>query len=335
MIHNIPTTQTMVDGSKIKPGSTIVLSGIYPVAPYFKNLLDVMITNEGPVSLLSGPKFDNCKEWGLLGNRKDPFRISSPKSGAMGIQVYGRSTDFDLSYLIIDNCSFAGIMCKDDGAKRGGDFTMRNIKIHHCKISKTGGEGLYIGGTNPASHDLEDVEIYENEITDTGWDGVQLGNCVSGGVIRDNKITRTGLNVVLPKDAPQDNGIQVGQRTKGKIYRNKIVDAKGNAIICMGSDCDIYENKLFRAGESGIFSDTRPDSTEGNKFRYNWILVPGMFGIAARDTFKKGVKNLAKDNTIFNPGKQFFENGNDLDPFENNNYTGNDLLFAEHLMKRL
>lgn len=335
MIHKIPTNQTIVTGDKVKPGDTVLLSGIYPVTPYFKGLDRVEITNEGPVELFSSLKFANCKNFSLIGNKKDPIRIKAQTKDSSGITVYDRSTDFEFAYLEISETAFAGIMAKDDGAKRGGDFTMRNVKIHNCKISKTGGEGLYIGGTNPAGHDLESVEIYDNEITDTGWDGLQLGNCVKGAIVRDNRITRTGLNIRRLQDEVQDNGIQIGDRTKGKVYRNTIRDVRGNGIIALGTGCDIYDNRIFRAGESGIYSDTRADSTEPNTFRSNWILAPKMYCIACRDREKKGFKNKATDNRLFNPGKAFFENGNDLTDSKNNNFLGNDMLFVEHLMKSL
>lgn len=313
MIHKIPTNQTLVDGKNFKPDDVIVLSGTYPVTPYFKNLSEVMITNEGPVSLLSGLKFDNCREWTITGNRKDPFRLTEPKAGASGIAVYNRSSDFEIAYLIIENCGFAGIMAKDDGAKRGGDFTMRNVKIHHNKISKTGGEGLYIGGTNPAGHDLDNVEIYENEITDTGWDGMQLGNCVSGASIHDNRITRTGTNIKRPQDEPQDNGIQIGDRTKGVVMRNKIRDARGNGIICLGTGVHMYLNQIYNAGESGIYADDRIDTLEGFRFTENLIMNPKVHCIALHAN--KGLVNEASNNMLLNPGSIKMLQGSMRSPF--------------------
>lgn len=335
MIHKIPTSQTVVDGLKVKPGDTVILSGIYPVSPYFKGLDRVEITNEGPVELFTSVKFDNCKSFSFKGTPKIPIRVKSQKKDTSGVTAYNRSTDFEWAYLEISETSFAGFMAKSDGEKRGGDFTMRNLKIHHNKISKTGGEGMYIGATNPAGHDLESVEIYDNELTDIGWDGIQLGNCVKGGIIRDNRITRTGVNITRKEDEVQDNGLQIGDRSKVKIYRNTIRDVRGNGIIALGTGCDIYDNRIFRAGESGIYSDTRADSTEPNTFRSNWILAPKMYCIACRDRENKGFKNKATDNRLFNPGKAFFENGNDLTDSKNNNFLGNDMLFVEHLMKSL
>lgn len=318
----------MVDGSKLKPGDTIMLSGTYPVAPYFKNLQNMKITNDGPVTLLSGLKHANCKEWGLIGNNKDPFKISEPKEGAQGIQVYDRSTDFEIAYLILEGIAFAGIMAKDDGQKRGGPFVMKNIKIHHNKISKTGGEGLYIGGTNPSGHDLESVEIYDNELTDTGWDGVQLGNCVKGAVIRDNRITRTGLNALRPHEAPQDNGIQIGDRTKGDVMRNKIRGAKGNGIICLGTGVHMYKNEIYSPGESGFYIDDRADTKEGFRLTENLVVNPVAYCVSLHAN--KGLLNYATNNMLINPGgikylqgkdrNAFFEMDADVKLKEYNNY---------------
>lgn len=336
MIHKIPTNQTIIEGGKVKPGDTVVLSGVYPVAPYCKGLVMVTITNEGPVHLQSGLKVDNCRSLKVIDStKKYQFKISEPKSGASGINVYNRSTDIEIAYLVITDCSFSGIMIKDDGATRESGFVMQNIHVHHNKISKTGGEPIYIGETKATGHDLKGVHVHDNIISDGGWDGIQVANCVEDCLIHDNRITNVGINAILQKDKPQDNGIQIGERTKAKVYRNKIVDARGQGIIVFGTGCDVYDNRIFRAGESGIYSDTRADSTEPNTFRSNWILAPKMYCIACRDREKKGFKNKATDNRLFNPGKAFFENGNDLTDSKNNNFLGNDMLFVEHLMKSL
>lgn len=334
MIHKVLPGQTIVDGSKVKPGDTVILSGVYQITPYFKGLDGVTITNDGPVHLQSSVKFDNCRNFKLLGNQKDVFKISALQDGASGVAIYNKSTDFEIAHLLISGTAFAGIMCKDDGQKRGGGFTMRGVHIHHNVIELTGGECLYIGGTDPKGHDLQDVHVHDNKVLKSGWDGMQFGNVVAGLSVHDNQITGTGLNIRRLQDEVQDNGIQIGDRSKGKVYRNTIRDARGNGIIALGTGCDIYDNKIFSAGESGIFLDSRPDTTEVTILRANTIILPKMYGIAMMDTHNKGLKNTATHNMILNPGKQYFKNGNGIDLKEFNNYTDLNIYLAEYLMNK-
>lgn len=312
MIHKIPTTQTALKGDKIKPGDTVILSGIYPVGQYCEDLVDVTITNEGPVFLKSGLKFKNCQNIRLVGNEKDQFKISEPKAGASGISIYGRSSDFEIAYLLLSEIAFAGIMCKDDGILRG-QFTMRNIHIHDNVIELTGGEGIYIGQTKPEGHDLENVHVHHNVIRKTGWDGMQFANVVWRLSVHDNEITETGLNIKRKEDEVQDNGIQIGERTSGEVFKNIIRKTRGQGIICFGSGVIFTLNEIYDAGESGFYIDDRVNTTEGFKLIENLVVRPKVHCIAIHAN--KGLLNEVISNMLLNPGSLKMLQGTLRSPF--------------------
>lgn len=333
MIYKIPVTESVVDGSAMEPGSTILMRGNYPKTPYFKNLFKVKITNDGPTTLLSSLKAVDSTEWGLVGNKKDPFKITAPQidtkgNKSSGVTIYGRSSDFEIAYMIIEDCSFAGIMAKDDGLKRGGDFVMQNLKLHHNQISRTGGEPFYIGQTKPTGHDLKNVEINNNIIRKAGWDAIQIANCVSGMLIHHNDIDETGLNIHKPEEEVQDNGIQIGERTKGKVYQNELRGVRGQGIICIGTGVEISLNQIYSPGESGIYCDDRGDTVEGFRLIENLIVSPVAHCIALHAN--KGLVNFVENNILMNPGSfkmlqntkrsPFIEKDELVQSVERNNY---------------
>lgn len=298
----IPSGLTIIDGAKLTADKIVFDSkNSYPVSPYFKNLKNVEITNQGPVSILP-LKFDNCSLMRIGGNKVDQFQISGGPPGGMGVQCSGKPTDIEVSYLEIFNVGFAGVMIKDDAALRG-TFTSRNLKIHHNHIHDTGGEGLYLGSsfwsTKP-THDLENVDIHDNLIERTGWDGMQLGSCPNGARIYNNQVYFSGTK----KEKSQNSGIQIGEGTGGLCYNNKVGAPSGTGIICLGNATNVvFQNEIIDAGESGVFADVRGKPIgSGFKFASNTIVNPvgDCFLIYAR-----GVKNELVGNTLIAPGGEF------------------------------
>lgn len=132
-------------------------------------------------------------------------------------------------------------------------WAIYNMKIHDNYIHDTHGEGMYLGcshfgnvsanGYDPVNNPLVGAgfpcaganespifgaEIYNNIVTNAGWDGIQLSGCISGANIHDNTITGFGLE----GGDGQDGGITWNPGTVGVCDKNTIIFTGSGP--CMG-----------------------------------------------------------------------------------------------------
>ena len=230
--------------------------------------------------------------------------LSSPyNSGLTALQISSKSTNFEVESLAIHNAGFAGIMAKTDPGctedpsdpdrfdldttnKISRDnFVQRDTRIHDNLIYDIArGEGLYIGHSYYTGQSINDpskacygwrlypsvlkgVRIYNNDVRNTGSEGIQLGSADEDAEVYGNVVRLPGqrpFDTSEPGSA-HDNGIQIGAGTTGKLYDNKVFGAKGHGIVVLGlGNNAIYNNLVVDTGESGLFSDDRPDSIRGS-----------------------------------------------------------------------
>ena len=174
--------------------------------------------------------------------------------GAVTVRTF--SSDVEVDHVTVQNAVEHGIKAKTDptcdSATLRGNFVLRNLRIHDNVIRHiVDGEGMYIGhyaadgwlrecngAGNGAEriypHLLENVQIYNNKLYDTGADGIQLAEVVSGAVF-SNEITHFGYHpgpaLVGPNgETDHDNGIQVGH-SNVHVHGNVVTDGPGNGII--------------------------------------------------------------------------------------------------------
>lgn len=251
-----------------------------------------------PINLSFGVKFDNSRFFLFTGTRV--------VGGNLGVSCDKKTSDFELAHLEVSFSGFCPIMCKDDGSQRGA-FTMENVSIHHCTVHDSGqtkhadgeykGEGMYIGSTAPNGHDLRNISIFNNVIFNTKWDGLQLGQGVEGCEIFNNVISNFGT----ANKEPQNNGLQIGNRTGGKCYNNTIKRGSGNGIIVLGDATnEIYDNKILEVGGNGIFCDDRESVGKGFNFTRNIIVSPGLDCI--KIMANRGLLNSIHHNRLIRPG---------------------------------
>ena len=171
-------------------------------------------------------------------------------NGAVTIRAL--SSDVEVDHLHIQHAMEHGIKTKTDPTCSGEmlrtKFVMRNLLIHDNLIEHiVDGEGMYIGhyavngiehyacpGELLFPHLLENVQIYNNVLYDTGADGIQLAGVISGSV-HNNVVEHFGYHPgpALVNSAgvtDHDNGIQVGH---GRVHvaNNVVHDGPGNGII--------------------------------------------------------------------------------------------------------
>lgn len=288
----------------------------------------VIISND---SLNYGISMSNCSNFILSGTGDGEFKygikILKTGTGASGLGISNKSTNYEISNLEIANTGFAGIFAKtdptEDGLSNRGNFTQRETYIHDNYIHNTKGEGIYLGHSfysgvqktiNGESitlfpHELKGVRVYNNIIDNTGWDGIQVGCATEDCEIYNNQVSYYGTN----QTTSQNSGIQIGGGTTGKCYNNYISRGYGSGISIFGlGDNLIYNNVILKAGyygsdseaskvAYGIFCDDR-STIPGRSFNFinNTIISPRTDGIRIYSSQSKN--NKFYNNLIINPG---------------------------------
>lgn len=264
--------------------------------------------------------------------------IDSIASGNNGLSLDELTTDIEVHNLEIRNTGFAGIVAKTDPscdpATHRGNFTMKNIHIHHNYIHHTAGEGIYAGFSvyGPVvrtcsgsqltvyAHEIHHLSIHNNLITHTGLDGIQIGCATHNIEVFDNTITHSGILDNTYAKGYGMEGIVVGGGSTGRYYNNHILDSYGSGIFVFGTgEVHVFNNVIVRPGRLsafpsnqhyayGIYSADRTTQA-GASFYYinNTIVSPRTSGIKITSTQSR--KNRVYNNIVLDPQtKHFFGN---------------------------
>ena len=164
---------------------------------------------------------------------------------------------------IKDNVGHAAISCKSDPTEpqwtRESGFVMERISFHHNYIHDIATEGFYIGYNNyenpgPAghAHQIHDLEVYDNIVDKTQWDGIQVGCTTSNGKVYRNTVTNFGLQ----GNSNQDNGMIFGTGVIDmEVYGNYIETGTSSSIGILyhgNGNLDLYNNVIINPGNRGI-----------------------------------------------------------------------------------
>jgi hypothetical protein len=324
--YTVPANTHRIDGAALglKPGDVICLSA----SINYINLLFVNLKGSpgNPIIIKNCGGVVNLKPYGrtfaLKTQNSKNFRITGTgTTSTYGIRITGTSlgvtldylsTNFEVDHLEVYNVNFAGIMAKTDPScdilTTRGKFIMKNIKIHDNYVHDTGGEAFYVGNSffqngvlTPCGllfpHEIHDVEIYNNKVKNSGWEGIQLGSATVRASVHDNTVENFGWKNI----ANQRNGIQIGEGTGGECYNNLIHTGVGNGIVVLGlGDNVVHDNIIVNAGFHGIFCDERFTPGSGFKFLNNTIINPKLDGI--RIYADLVAMNSIYNNIIVNPG---------------------------------
>lgn len=213
------------------------------------------------------------------------FDISAPDTDPYpgnGLWLLGRSTNYEVDHLEIHDTGFAGVSAKTDplcdGSADQGVFVQESSSFHDLWVHDTGGEGFYIGSTQSNGqtincdgvsevhqpHFLDGVELYDNLIEDTGWDGAQVGMARTGCRVHGNVIRRVGQ----AREEFQMQGLQIGTYSQCEVFGNVIRDGTANGIIILGADETFVHDNLIVSFESdGIYANHR-DVIPGVSYRF-------------------------------------------------------------------
>lgn len=350
----IDSASNLADGlstkfKNVKPGDTVYLkAGVRDklLIRNFTGLPDspIVFMNKDSITTIStnsyyGLSIQNCRYIRLsgTGNQINQYGIQIEKVlGGAGIGVGGKTSDFEIDHISIQNCLTEGIMAKTDPdcsfTTTREYFTQFNTTIHDNYINQVGDEGLYIGSSYYSGIHLtcsgkdtvvfpsvlNTVKIYNNIISNTGWDGLQVSSAPLHCEIHHNTIT----NDSQKETKNQMSGILMGGGSKCNCYNNKISDGKGDGIEEHGLGGNkIYNNIIVNAGKNflpndptqrkhGIFvsdNSVLPDSSFSILF--NDIVNPKSDGIRFQSV--KSKNSLIASNLIINPGAyDVYENDN-------------------------
>ncbi len=245
---------------------------------------DIVIINSGGQVLCNGP----------MRFQKDVHHVKVTGTGTAGI-TYGfkivnsafassRMSHFTLENLEVGpNTGGVGLYMKQDPYNNQPwnhypNYVMTKVIVRNTYIHDVAGEGMYIGHTYPwgdpalsnnVPQRMDSVEIYNNIVENTGWDGIQLSNARNGAKIYGNTVNNFGTANI---DA-QRAGIILGGNTKGDVYNNTVTNGMGNGIEIFGYDTlRVYNNTVTNVGntlrttngEESIYGSATPGQVETN-----------------------------------------------------------------------
>lgn len=257
----------------INPGDTLILSGNYT---YF-NLKGLVGTKENLINII-------CKDKVTIGGYKAyAFNMSDSSyftikgvgynhivinggvdgSNSVGM-AFNKCNNFVLSGHEFTNVSVA-IMMKttpkvDDPSTYGDGWSYENIDINDNHIYSVTGEGMYLGHSNSGEEPtgsgiyafrLKNVNVFNNIVENTGWDGIQL-TCGDGVSIYNNIIDNYGV----ARQTYQNMGIICAGNVVS-ITGNKITNGNATGITLGGNGiCNIANNIIISAygeGQDAIY----------------------------------------------------------------------------------
>ena len=199
------------------------------------------------------------------------YGIKATQSGSGGptafVKILGRSSFVTIRGVEVDGKwpSLAkdgiGIDVNDhaiDAASNPGVWR-EGFLIEYNYVHNTEGEGVYVGPNYPQGDlPLRNIEIRNNLVEDTGWDGINLKMAVQGAnSIHHNVIRRAGSKT--DGTAGQHYGIGFYE-SNGKIYSNWVENSGETAIshymqylpMSYGAQAsEIYNNVVIKPGRTG------------------------------------------------------------------------------------
>ncbi len=271
----IPPDQRTVDGEvdPLPPGATVCLAGgergplritsVHgaPEAPVvFVNLGRVTIVGthndysgigvtDSTHVTISGAGEDDvaCGAEHPMGEQHCGIVIAGTGRGISGA---ARTAWITIDHVEITGTSHAGIHIRskpDEGAHRDS-FVLEGITIHSSYLRGVGTEGMYLGssfydaGEDPV---LVGVEVTDNLVVESGWDGIQVGSAVADCAIAHNVVVLAGV-----ENRPnQRTGIVANRGSVCDIHHNVIVSSAAQGIFVQGNGGNrIHDNLVVGSG---------------------------------------------------------------------------------------
>ncbi|MBX2895942.1 MAG: T9SS type B sorting domain-containing protein [Cyclobacteriaceae bacterium] len=239
------------------------------------NMCDGKVTINAPLAWGNAVSIENSSHFKFTGsaNPNEEFGIEI-KGGQMGLNMQKFSTNFEVDHINVNNVGCCGMVAKTDPtcdpATWRANFILKDAIFHHNRIWNTGCEGFYIGNSHydggksltcsgqniiVDEHDIDNVQIYNNDLQNIGNDGIQVGSS-KNTVIHHNYV----YNVGTKNNAGHLNSIQAGGGTQAIVYNNLVDTGKGYGLYDTGGG-GIYFNNIVTNIQLGgmLLQDTPPN----------------------------------------------------------------------------
>lgn len=267
----------------------------------------------------------NCSYIRITGSGAGAYtygiKVSASTNNAVSLE--DGSTDAEVDQIETTGVPGQGITFKTPPTSTYNEttFTQRNTKIHHCYVHDLGKEGLYIGdssyhvlagGYYPPL--LEGMEINDNRIEQTGWDGMQVGCGVAGtNLIHHNRIIHCGTAGTASSGGNDRTGLLVQTGQSGDVYGNYIEESAEQGIYNQGNgNVRIFNNVIVRPGHGpgvaakshdgvGIYCSTGSNSAGSPIHVLNNTIVSSV-GHGIRFNCSNGTDHTARNNLIVAAG---------------------------------
>ncbi len=252
------------------------------------------------------------------GNPSEQYGIEI-QTGVQGIDFRDLSTYVEADHLYVHDLSYSGINAKTDPtcdqATWRGNFTMRDVLVHDNKISKTGGEGIYIGESHyhitvtvtpcnlqAQEHEITGCQVYNNVLENIGRDGIQVGSATTNCSIHHNTIYNFGTT----HEGYDASGIQINPGTNANTYNNVIDLGFGFGIFAGGrGGSHLYNNLITNCGMGGITSAAyAPVDPSGFIFSNNTLVNNSHVGM---QSYANNTPNTFVNNIIVAPSTGTFK----------------------------
>jgi len=374
----IDSTTVSITNYVASAGDTLCLMAGYRPQLYLKNIKGseekpvVIINYQGKTIIDSdlsyGLKFAKCRYVKICGNGVDSIEYGVDiRRVALGngINIGGKSSDFEIENIEISNTKYVGIVAKTDpdctfSAVRDS-FTMYHVIIRNNYIHHTGTEGMYIGNsfflghtlvacdTVVLPHIIDGVQIYNNRVEYAGWDGIQVGCALHNCNIHDNYVYKDSQEEKLY----QMSGIMINTGSSCNAYNNIIANGQGSGIIIQGTGGQKYFNNLIiNAGKYYDFNDQILTQQFGIFCKYKYINPPDSSFVFFNNTIinakSDGIRfmnthsenNMFINNIIINPGAYIYYDTNGSvnttgqDAYIHNYLHQSDVFMANNIFER-
>lgn len=236
------------------------------------------------------------------------FEVAQTGGGSMGVNVGGLSSDAEIDHIEIHDTGFAGIMaktdpnCNDSLTWRRNGYVLRNLSIHDNFIYDTEGEGMYLGYTGGYKvssnktcngemifgHWLENVDVYDNIVENTGWDAIQLNLGRSDCKIHDNFIRNPGVDNVTFQNFAMSVGGGIYQIYNNFIFNDPGMPGKGMQLISGESGTQLYNNVFIDLTGYSLFIHNRHEFDDPNMG----------YGILNNTIIRSGESSIMYNSTI-------------------------------------
>ena len=290
-----------INGVVVQPGDLVRLSGS---APNNQNVqfLGFQGTPEAPIHFINDGLVTHADAGKLLHLINCEHLIVDGKGGAAayGIQlssnngsgetalfVRGKTTGIEIYGVQITVDSGSGIEVNTRGTEdyNRSNWQHEDLRIHHNHVAAAHHEGFYIGYTNDnndnppdfwAAFQIYDGKIYRNRIENTGWDGLQVANMVTGMEVHDNFVQETGLS----NTASQKSAYQHNAGNGGYVYNNILLGGIGGNVQQgeTGGETYFFSNVLagnINAGQNqAIYGFGGPSSDDSYYWFSNTLVSP-------------------------------------------------------------